>query len=168
MGYRGRLIWPFTARIAKLDTLATSVNGAPLSGGYDFDFKEPVKKSDGTTSRVYGNPIDLPCQVETEGDQFDRLTMRNLGDDGDTALKLVFHFQDLEDYGLVDTKGRATIPKGTKLVAIFDGDMEEIDDYESQDLVVTEAQPRSAGLSGLKRNLLLVTFKARDESTSEV
>lgn len=168
MGYRGRLIFPFTAHVARLDTTATAANGAPLSDGYDYDFKEPVKKADGTTARVY-KPVDkLPCQVETEGDPFDALAMRNLGDDQTTTVKLCFHFQDLEDYGLVDAKGRALFKKGDKLVAVYDQDETEIDDYSARNLVVTEAQPRSAGLSGGKRNLLLVTFKTRDLSTSEV
>lgn len=166
MGYRGRLIWEFVAHVAKLNTLATSVNGAPLDDGYDYDFKEPVKKADGTTSRVYDAAIPIPCQVETEGDPFDTLAMKNLGDDRDTALKLCFHFQDLEDMGLVDSKGRATITKGDRLTAIYDKDGEEIDDYNERELVVVEAQPRSAGLSGHKRNLLLVSFRHRDQSTT--
>lgn len=167
MGYRGRLITEFKAEISRLNTLATSVNGAPLDDGYDYDFKEPVKKADGTTSRVFDQSIKIPCQVETEGDRFDFLTMRNLGDNSDTEVKLVFHFQDLEDMGLVGPKGRAKITKGDKLIAIFDEDDEEIDNYEERNLVVTTAQPRSAGLSGGRRNLLLVTFRRRDRSTSE-
>lgn len=168
MGYRGRLIWPFIAEVAKLNTVATSVNGAPLATGYDHDFKEPVKKADGTTSRSYDPGIQLPVQVETEGDPFDALVMRNTGDDGDTELKLVFHFRDLEDRGLVDIKGRATITKGDKLIRVTDRDGEEIDNYEERNLVVTEVQPRSAGLSGHRRNILLVSFRRRSVTTTEV
>ena len=166
MGYRGRLIFPFEAKLSKLNTAGTAVNGAPLPDGYDYDFKEPVKKADGTNARIYDAPILLPCQVETEGDQFDALTMRNLGDDRDTEIKLLFHFQDLEDYGLVDSKGRAKITKGDKLVSVWDNEGNEVDNYEEAGLVVTQAQPRSYGLSGGRRNLLLVTFRARDTSTS--
>lgn len=166
---RGRLIYPFIAEIAALNTLATSFNGAPLADGYDFDFKEPVKKADGTTSRVYDASFRIECQVETEsaGDTFDKLGMRNLGDDGDTEIKLCFHFQDLEDMGLVDANGRGQINKGAKLVAIFDSDGEEVDNYAERSLFVVEAQPRSYGLSSLKRNLLVVTFRYRMTSTLE-
>lgn len=166
MGYRGRLIFPMEAEILRLDTLATSVNG-PGGQGFDPLFKEPLKEADGTTSRLFKAAKWVPCQVETEGDQFDQLSMLNTGDDGGTELILVLHFQDLEDFGWVDSKGRAVIPKGSKLGRIRDQDLEELDDYVDRDLVVTQARPHSYGLSGGKRNLLIVFFARRERSVGE-
>ena len=167
MGYRGRLISPMSAIVAFYDTAATEANGGPFPSGYDPVFREPVKKADGSETRQFVTHT-LDCQLETEGDRFDQLQMRNTGDDGATEVKLVFHFQDLEDNLLVDAAGRATIVKGSKLLQVFDQLGNEIDDYGERELVVVEAQPRSAGLSGGQRNLLLVTFRERDKGTNEV
>ena len=60
MGYRGRLIWIFTAEVLRLDTAATAENG-PGAVGYDHDFREPLKAADGTTSRVYHPAVELDC-----------------------------------------------------------------------------------------------------------
>lgn len=158
---RGRLIWPFLATVEPLDTAATEA--ADAGTGYDPYFKEPITRSDGTDARVYGTPVELECQVETEMDEVRELNQGNSGDDERVELKLVFHFQDLEDQGLVDASGRALIKKGDRLVQITDIDGTEIDDYSGLNLVVQHSQPRSAGLSSLRRNLLLVTFKKRKQ-----
>jgi hypothetical protein len=168
MSYRGRLIWPFRATIERLDTQATAANPGPTAGGYDHDFKEPRKRADGTTNTVYMAPIILNCQVETEADDFDALAMRRGGDNRDSEVKLVFHFQELEDHGLVDDHGRALMSKGDRLVAIHTQNREEVDNYAELHLVATNLQPRSYGLSGLKRNLLLVSYRRRDRSSIEV
>lgn len=166
-GYRGRLIWRFEAEIAIYDTAATEANGAPFPSGFNPWLREPVKKADGSETRRFATHR-LGVQVETEGDQFDALRMNNLGDGGATELKLVFHFQELEDNLLVDAKGRAMLVKGSRLLCVFDQDGMEVDNYAERDVVVTEAQPRSYGLSGGKRNLLLVTFRKRDTGTNKV
>lgn len=168
MGYRGRLIWPFRATVARLDTSGTSANAGPTAGGYDNAFKEPRKRADGTLNTVYKALIVLQAQVETEGDDFDALSLRRGGDNRDSEVKLVFHFQELEDMGLVSPKGRALLSKGDRLMAVHTQSREEIDDYSDLDLVATVLQPRSAGLSGGKRNLLLVTYRRRDRSSVEV
>ena len=68
---RGRLINPFLAEIAQLDTVATSADpDGPGSGlsGYDSDFKETVVlESPGggrTDARREKPPLRVPCQVE--------------------------------------------------------------------------------------------------------
>lgn len=166
MGYRGRLIWPFRATIRRLDTTATAANAGPTPGGYDHDFKEPRKRADGSLNTAYKPEIVLQAQVETEGDVFDALSLRRLGDNRDSQVVLVFHFQELEDMGLVEG-GVAQLAKGDRLMAVHTQSREEIDDYSSLHLVATQLQPRSYGLSGGKRNLLLVTYRRRDNSTLE-
>lgn len=166
---RGRLIWAFTANIAPLDTAATEANAGSLPSGYDYDFKEPVQFADGTESLTYATEIGAPCQVETERDSFERLRMMNLGDNEQTEAKLVFHYEWLEDNGHVDADGRVTFPKkGDRLMSILDQLSIVTDDFSGSEIVVTEARPESYGLSGGRRNLLIVTFKKRDTATAEV
>ena len=72
---RGALINPFTAEIARLDTVATKADpdgAGPATSGYDDVFREPIviDDSDPTTNvrtftRAEQNLIRVPCQVET-------------------------------------------------------------------------------------------------------
>lgn len=167
MGYRGRLIWPFTAEVLLFNTAITALNG-PDGVGFDHDFKAPLKQTNGTTSRVFDHAIRLQAQVETERDPFNELRMLNTGDDSTTEVVLVFHFQQLEDEGLVDSSGRAKIVKGSKLGRVWNRDMVEVDNFTERDVVVTHAKPHSFGLSGGNRNLLVVRFARRQRSTAAV
>lgn len=171
MGYRGRLIYAFEATIARLDTAATDLNvPAGHPSGFDHTFGTTIKLTSGETTTVYSAPVKLRCQVETEGDStpWDALAMLQTGDNRDSELKLVFHYRDLEDQLLVDIKGRVKLYKGDKLTAIHTKDGEEVDNYDEMGLVATELKPVGYGLSGGKRNLLVVTYRRRDRSTAEV
>ncbi|TXH17462.1 MAG: hypothetical protein E6R03_03915 [Hyphomicrobiaceae bacterium] len=156
---RGRLIFPMTCRYEPLDTAATAAQDGGT--GYDRDFREPIRRPDRTTSLTYGDPIEVECQVETEDDVQRLLDQQTHGDQSKSEVRLCFHFQDLEDQGLVDDNGRALIKNGDHLLALLDVDGNILDDYAQMDLVVTHAQPRSYGLSSLRRNLLLVTWSRR-------
>jgi hypothetical protein len=159
MAFRGRLIWPFEAEISRLDTASIDTDD-----GYDEDFDEPKTMSDGTDTLVYFTAVQVPCQVETERGRWQELQPMVSGQNPNTEIKLVFHFQDLEDLGLVDANGRALIKKGDRLDAMYDPFGVEIDDYGSVPLYCIEATPRSAGLTGGSRNLLLCTFQERQRS----
>lgn len=173
MSYRGRLIRPVLVRIARYDTGSTLVvdpdgDGA-IVDGYDPDFREPRRVDDGTqagrSARVELEPIDLPAQVED--DQWETLRMVASGDDPITGLSLVFHFADLERLGYVDaTTGDALVPrKSDRLVAIIDPASREVMQAMPGDgLFCTMAQPRSYGLAGRQRNLLLARFQERSKS----
>lgn len=169
---RGRLIWPVIAVLQQLDTDATAADpdgAGPLTSGYDDDFREPVvvppvSGSDrGTVVRVE-TPLRLPCQYEP-GNQED-LRMDATGRNPNSLVRLVFHFSDLEDAGLIDTDGRPLIRINDRL--------DEVRDYNDDSLIerfpdppglyATQVQSRSFGLSALKRNLVLVTFMEREVS----
>lgn len=160
---RGRLIWDFIAEIAPIDTESTAAQDR-----YDYRMREPKKLTDGTKDRVEKEFIKLPCQIETEGDAFEALRMGGSGDNPNSAVKLVFHFEDLEDLGMVDTKGTPTLRKHDRLVAVYDCDEILVQEFTDVPLYATEVQPRSFGLSSKKRNLLLVTYTRRETSTLDI
>ncbi len=165
---RGRLINPFLAEIAQLDTVATADDPdghGPLSSGYDPDFKETVLVPGGGwrghDARREKPLIRLPCQIEVQS--FGELQELLTGMSPRSHLVLVFHFQDLEQMGLVDPgSGDALLRVDDRLVAIRD--------YHTGDVVqavrtppglyITEVQPQSFGL-GLRRNLLFAVFNER-------
>lgn len=171
-GYRGRLIWPMLARIARYDTAATAADpdgAGPETTGYDPIFREPRRVDDGSqvgrSAREDMAPIDIPVQVED--DQWEALRMATAGDDPGTAISLIFHFRDLERLGLVDaTTGDALCPrKGDRLVAIVDSrTLAVVQAIPGDGIFCVQAQPRSYGLSGLTRNLLMAMFQERAKS----
>lgn len=171
---RGRLIWPFIARIARIDPASIAADpdaSGPLVSGYDEDFREPVRlpaatKVTGPSARAELAAIDLPVQVEDEA--WEELRMMRTGDAATTRLTLVFHFKDLERLGYVDANtGDALVPrKGDRLVSIHhkrDGTLVQAVPTPPG-LYCMEAQPRSHGLSSLRRNLLVCTFESRDQT----
>jgi hypothetical protein len=165
---RGRLIDPFLAEIAQLDTAATSADpdgAGPLTSGYDPDFRETRVVPDATwrgrDARREKPSIRLPCQVEigTFGELQELLT----GNSPRSHLVLIFHFQDLERMGLVNpATGDALLRVNDRLVAIRDFNTGEIVQAvrTPPGLYITESQPQSFGL-GLRRNLLFATFNER-------
>ena len=165
MGYRGRLIFPMYADVARLDVTATTGPVGPFAAGYDNLLRTPRSLSSGVETTQYMAAIQLACQVETEYDPTEMLDVKNLGDEDTTEIKLCFHFQSLEDNGFVDSNGKAVMPKGSKLLRIFDQHSNLLDDYEALNLVSMQPQPRSYGLSGGHRNLLLVSFRRDTKST---
>lgn len=178
MGYRGRLIWPFTARIARHDpaSTATDPDGAgDLESGFDDVFREPVQVPEtgsqiGRDARAEFEPLDLPCQVEDQ--VWEQLRMMRTGNASRAEVVLVFHFANLELLGLVDAEtGTALAPRvGDRLVSIHRSlDLSVVQAVPTPPgLYCEEAQPRSYGLSGLDRNLLVCTFRERERSSAKV
>ena len=168
---RGRLIVPFIAELAQLDTIGTAADpdgGGPLVSGYDSDFREPViaGPAPGAARRVGKAAIRVPFQVETE--TYDSLQQMFSGPNTDRRIILVFHFRDLENMGLVDpTSGEALIRLNDRLIAIREHTAAQalIQQVRTPPgLYATEVVPASFGLSGGKRNLLLVTFEEREKA----
>lgn len=120
---RGRLIFPMTAVVAKLDTAATSA-----AGGYDPILREVVLVD--TNGDGIGEPLRkemgaptytrFPAQVENDKDEMQRMT--GAGDIPDNAVVLVVHLRDMERLSLLDTTkpGSVTIQKGDRLVSLVD------------------------------------------------
>ena len=160
---RGRLIWRFRVEIVPIDTVATEA-----ADRFDYRMREPKVLVSGDEGVVEGTPYRLDCQFETEGDSFEALRTMGSGDSPSGGVKVVFHFQALEDLGYVDANGRATIRKGDRLAGVYDIDDILVQSFTDEPVVVTEVQPRSFGLSSLRRNLLLVSFDRRDLSTLDV
>jgi len=97
---RGKLINPFLAEIAQLDTVATAADPddtGPATSGYDPDFKETVVFGALSGSRVDARresaPIRVPCQVEVG--TFEVLQQLAAGNSPNSRIVLVFHFRDL-------------------------------------------------------------------------
>lgn len=163
---RGRLINPMLVEVALLDTDATAADPdgpGPLPSGYDPDFHEPVRLPDGSSARKETS-VKLPAQVEI--DTLERLNETGAGNVPAGSMRCIFHFQDLEDAGLVDaTTGEAKIRIDSRLVAIYhltDGTLiQKI--RTPPGLYCIEAAPQSFGLSGGERNLLVCTFSPRDQ-----
>jgi hypothetical protein len=163
MGYRGRLIFPMTARILRMDT-ATMTEAA-----FDDVFREPIQVPDGTQSghdaRVDMAPLDLPAQVEDQ--DWKTLSMEMTGNDPRTTVTLVFHMRDLEARGLLHptTKNALCPAVGDRLDAIVDPRSGAIMRMAPDPGVYcVSAVPRSYGLSGLQGNLIVATFVERSKS----
>jgi hypothetical protein len=159
---RGRLINPFGVEIRRLDTVATSI-----SPGYDPVFREPALVSTecgvGVVGRKEMDPIVVPGQFAI-GSNFLLLQMLANGNAAKIDFKLVFHFADLEAYGLIeDGTGLAQIKVRDRLSAIYDVRTLELIQAipNPPGVFVTEAEPHF-GL-GQSRNLLVVTFASRDQ-----
>ncbi len=164
---RGRLINPFLAELARLDTVATAADPdgpGPLTSGYDPDFKETVvlpTPAGGQDARREQPPIRLRCHVEIG--TFEALQQLASGAAPNSKVTLVFHFRDLEQLGLIDPgTGDVLLRVNDRLVAIRDLAGNLVQAVRTPPgLYATEVQPQSFGL-GLCRNLLLVTFDERE------
>jgi hypothetical protein len=164
---RGRLINPFLAEIAQLDTVATAADPdgtGPLASGYDPDFKETVVLAPAGArldARREKPSLRVRCQVEVGA--FEALQQLAAGNSPNSRVVLVFHFQDLERMGLVDAaSGEGRLRVNDRLVAIHSVRGQLVQAVRTPPgLFATEVQPQSFGL-GLSRNLLLVTFEERE------
>ena len=159
---RGRLIFPFGIEICRLDT-----SGIAAGPGYDSTFQEPelVPTDDGlgTVGRVELDPIIIQGQFYTQAD-FEFLVMAANGNLAQGDVRILFHFKDLEDAGLVeDATGTAMIKVGDRVSNIYDKTGTELIQAipTPPGLYVTHANPHF-GL-GSQRNLLFVHLKSRDE-----
>lgn len=158
--YRGRLIDPLIAVIERLDTNTTA-----QASGYDADFNTPiVSGATGvrTTKTRYLDPIELPAQIEDSAFEAQRQTQA--GDNARSQYTLVFHFQTLEDLGLVDAgTGNALLRKGDRLVQVKDDTgAAVITPQPKYELYCTEVRP-GGGWLGKRRNLLIASYAARPQ-----
>ena len=160
---RGRLIQRFLAELARLDTSATR-----SAGGYDDDFREVTRTDSdgdgiGDFNRQEHAAIMVPCQVNNR--TWEGFHRHDLGQDPKIDLVLIFHFDDLERMGLVQSSGIAAIHVGDRLVSIRDIETEEVVQTvrNPPGLYVIEATPGGWGLNLARptRNLLRVKLGER-------
>jgi hypothetical protein len=164
MTYRGRLIWPFIARIERLDTSATKANTLGQSSGYDRVFREPVRNEAGADARVY-RTVELECQVSTEQGPYERQAQFPAGRELEFDVRLVVHYADLEQNGFIDLAGNTALQPSDRLREIVRKTGERVRRFEDP-LFCVHAQDRSFGLSGLHRNLVLLYFRDRREGAT--
>ena len=164
MAYRGRVIWPMGVKIAQLD--ATSTAERSSGNGYDPDFREPALiPSDiggpGVLSREESLTDIIPAQVEIA--RWDSRLQAYTGNLPQGSLILTFHFADLERLEMIDPDtGVALIRVDDRLEGIYRLRDESLIERPQVPLFAVEPQPNSLGLSGLDRNLLLVSFTPRN------
>lgn len=163
MPYRGRLIFPMHVRISRMNP------NAMTSAGFDDDFREPVRVSNGTqageSARLEMEPVDIPAQIEDQ--DWKSLQMEPSGNDPSTTVVLVFHMRDLERLGYVDSEtGNVLCPMiGDRLDAIIDPRSGRIEQKAPDPgIYCIQAAPRSYGLGALRRNLLVCTFAERGKA----
>lgn len=168
---RGRLINPFLATIAQLDTAATALDpdiDGPLTGGYDRHFREPVTvRDDSERGRavVRTEKPDVTFTVQIEPELIDQLQMMQSGQSPQQRLQLVAHFSSLEEAELIDENGEAVLRKGDRLVALSDLDGNLIMRVLTPPgLYLTDIRNMGWGI-GRQRNLLYLGFEQRALST---
>jgi hypothetical protein len=166
--YRGRLIWQHIAELALLDTDATETG--PPSPGYDPDFHEPVRVPDASARGSHSSRVEtllqLPCQVMVT--EYGTLQQTGGGPMPAGKLQLTFHYKDLEIRGLVDVKGDVSIHVGDRLHRVLTVRGEVIHEFSNPPgLWAVKVQPQSYGLDAQTRNLLVVDFDDREQSTRE-
>lgn len=166
MPSRGYLIHPFTAKIGRLDTVKTRAHdpAGTVASGYDDVFREPVVTTDGAERKEARQEtvVCAPCQVEDATHKM--LVQGPGGDSPSNRIALVFHFQDLERLGLVDTTSKQPrIRPRDRLISLHilcSGKLEQTFDEEPGWYCV-ESKPAGFGLGG-RRNLLICTFQERE------
>lgn len=169
---RGRLINPFLASIAQLDTALTATDPdgpGPLTTGYDRHFREPVTVADNSVRGRTVVRAEAPLrnfEVQIEPELIDQLQMMQSGQSPRQLMQMVVHFRSLEEADLVDEDGEATLRKGDRLDSILDMDGNLVMRIPNPPgLYLTEIRNMGFGL-GRKRNLLYLGFEARDQSTA--
>ncbi len=165
---RGSLIFPFVVRLGQLDTVAMAADpdgAGPETSGYDLDFREPIGVAADADDRI-GTTLRRETFVEVhaqiEPGAFEAMQQVLGGTQPDTLIQLVFHFKELEDMGMVDKDGVATIRLNDRLDRIIDGCGNDVQVFRNPPgLFVTQVLPGGYGL-GPRRNLLFVTFEERE------
>lgn len=153
--YRGRLIRPILAEIARLDTKATADAGA-----YDPDFRT-VRTSHVGPDRAGGRrempPIRVRCQLEPTKENDQRQSPA--GNLPFTWTTVVFHHLDLERAELLDENKHPLIRVNDRLIALYTVKGELIQRMTPPVFAVS-VQAAGFGLGG-NRNLWSVNFASR-------
>lgn len=166
---RGRLIFPFAASIARLDTVGSAADpdaGGPLASGYDADFREPIVRNVSgvrTTGRKELTPISVPCQIEPE--KLEELRLFGQGNSPAMRITLILHYRHLEQNALIDAAtGDPLLRLGDRLASINDlrtGALVQAI-KNPPGLYATMVEPIAYGI-GRRRNLLMIEFADREQ-----
>jgi len=158
---KGRIVAPFLASIAQLNTAATAAN----TPGYDSLFSEPD-----TTIDVLGNRATarqetiVQCRCQVESGTFERQQMTPMGNAPASQLVLVFHWSDLTDANLVGADNRPKLQVNDRLVQIIRiEDNVVMTDFSLVPVYITDATPSGYGFGG-SVNLLICRFGDRPQA----
>lgn len=158
--YRGRLIRPVLAEIARLDTSATREAGA-----YDDDFRT-VRASRVGPERAGGRrelePVRVPVQVEPTKEAEQK--QAPAGNMPFTWVTLVMHHLDLVRLELVDENGLPKVRVNDRLVALYTSKGELIQRMAPPSYAVS-VQAGGFGL-GSNRNLWIANFASRQQGVA--
>jgi hypothetical protein len=159
---RGRLLNPFLIELAQLDTEATAL--VP-GGGYDDVFNEPIIIDDGTPGGLDSRQeTALRLHAQIEPNQLNSARSAQTGLVRDATLTCVVHFLELESLGLIGADGMPRIRVNDRLAGIYTSNGEQIMVFDRlPGLYLRQTTPIGWGLGG-KRNLLELTFRARDQA----
>lgn len=159
---RGRLINSFIVEVAQLDAQLME----QTSPGVDHVFREPrVGVDPNTNARVTGRKertVRLPAQVESGN--YGQLVVLANGIAPKTALKIIFHYEDLEELKMVDDARRNTPVRVTdRLVGVYSKETGDLllSFPNPPGVFITEASPE--GLMGDRFNLLVCTISDRPQ-----
>lgn len=157
-----RLINPFTAVIARLDTERTesTSGGKP---GYDPTFREPeVKIVDGKRVGARAEKVELRIPVQVEDRTWEALRAFDNGNSPEIGIGLVAHYKDLRRLDLVDcTTGKVSLNVNDRLVEIRDKCDRPVSIVRTPPgLYCVEVRPMSYGI-GRTLNLLMLLFNDR-------
>lgn len=116
----------------------------------------------GASARKEGTAIQIKAQIEPE--QFERMQAMLSGDSPDSFFRVIMHYKDLRQQGLVDGQGRPTIKKNDRLIRILDLKGNLVETFPNPPgMYVRQVMSRGWGLGGSNpsRNLLFVDFEER-------
>lgn len=165
---KGRILAPFVAVLAQLDTIATAAN----TPGYDALFREPTTTIDVMGKRTKARKerlVECRCQVETG--TYELQSMTPTGNAPLSQLTLVFHYEDLDAAGLIGDSNRPLVNVNDRLVKLLvDETGETATDFDklpngqpAVPVYITEATPSGYGFGG-RVNLLVCRFGDRAQA----
>lgn len=160
---RGRLIFPFRVFIARVDPASIADAGPGGEDGFDDDFREP------TLEQVSGREVPVRRELDSvmlaaqiEPGTFDGMEMLAQGNSPRGDMQISISHRVIEDAGLVDDNGRATLRAGDRLVKI-EGDLTRFSYHVDPPLYIESTTADSWGLGSGRPNLLVVSLTDRPQ-----
>lgn len=166
MTTRGRLIFPVRVELARIDVESTRADD-----GFDDTLGQPKLAPSiglppkgnlrGEVATRYFAPVRVLGQVENG---LAKLTtyqqgMVQTGNQPKFKVQVVYHYEELEQAGLVSADGHVKMRSGDRLTKILRVDGTLICNIE--DAYATRVDDTSFGLSAQQRNLCIVTYESR-------
>jgi hypothetical protein len=159
---RGKLIYPMSAEIARLDTATMDANAR-----YHDGWREPEKEDlsgdgIGEEQRDEFDTITIRGQIEHDREELQRMTRG--GDIPDSAIGIVVHMRDMEKgdgtTSYVNADGTLIFRKNDRLVRILDRRGTVVNSFPDAPMFCTHVQRAQADI-GRTSNLAILVFADR-------